>query len=99
MRFSKITGRLSLEGPKILPFGSHSMAKFQSILDCSIANFKLKYEDLENIKTDRVATLAFNLHQIKRRAFFMGHPVLERFEIGLKLQEEIYFTERSMQNA
>ena len=51
------------------------MAKFQSILDCFIPIFKLKYEDLENIKNDRVTTLVFNVHQIKCRAFFMGHPV------------------------
>ena len=36
-------------------------------------NFKLKHEDLENIKTDCVSTVAFHLHQIKRRAFIMGH--------------------------
>ena len=30
------------------------------------------YEDLENIKADRVSTVVFNLHQIKRRAFFFG---------------------------
>ena len=33
-------------------------------------NFKLKYEDSENIKADHVTTVAFNLHQIKRWAFF-----------------------------
>ena len=32
--------------------------------------FKLKYEDSENIKADCVNTVVFNLHQIKRRAFF-----------------------------
>ena len=74
MHFSKKTGRLSLAGPKILTFGSHSMANFQSILDCFIPNFKVKHQDLENIKTDCVYTVAFNLHQIKRPAFFMGHP-------------------------
>ena len=37
--------------------------------------FKLKYEDLENIKADRVNTIVFNLHLIKRRALFTGHPV------------------------
>ena len=73
VRFPKITGRLSLEGPKILAFGSHSKAKFQSSLDSFIPNFKLKYEDLQNIKTDRVTTLPFSLHQIKRRAFY-GTP-------------------------
>ena len=51
------------------------MATFQSILDCFIPNFKLKHEDLENIITDCVSTVVFNLHQIKRRVFFIGHPV------------------------
>ena len=60
----------SSTGPKILAFGSHSSAKFQSILDCFIPNFKLKYEDSENIKADRVNIVVFNLHQIQRRAFF-----------------------------
>ena len=36
---------------------------------CFIQNFK--YEDSENIKADRVSTVVFNLHQIKRRAFFL----------------------------
>ena len=51
------------------------MANFQSILDCFTPNFKFKHEDLKNLKTDSVSTVVFNLHQIKRRAFFMGHPV------------------------
>ena len=68
------TGPLSLAGTKILAFGSRSVANFQSILDCFIPNFK----DLENIETDCVSTVLFNLHQIKRRAFFMGHPVVQQ---------------------
>ena len=71
--FRKKTGRLSSAGPKILPFGSHSMANFQSILNCFIPNFKLKHKDFENIETDRVSAVVFNLHKIKRRAFF-GTP-------------------------
>ena len=35
-----------------------------------------KYEDSENVKADRVSTVIVNLHQIKRRAFCLGHPVL-----------------------
>ena len=57
-------------GPEILAFVSHYSANLQPILDCFIPNFKLKYEDLENIKADRVNTIVFNLHEIKRRAFF-----------------------------
>ena len=55
------TGRLSLAGPKILAFGSHSTANFQSILDCFIPNFKLKHEDLEKMQTDRVKYSRFQL--------------------------------------
>ena len=33
----------------------------------------LTYEDSENIKTDRVNTFVFNLHQVKRQTFF-GTP-------------------------
>ena len=75
VHFSKKTRRPSLAGPKILAFGDHPMTNLQSILDCFIPNFKLKHEDLDNIKTDRVSTVVFNLHKIKRRAFFMGYPV------------------------
>ena len=73
--FRKKPGRLSSAGTKILAFGSHCMANFQSILDCLIPNFKLKHEDVENIKADCVSTVVFNSHKIKRRVFFMGHPV------------------------
>ena len=38
-----------------------------------MSNFKLKYEDSENIKADRVHTIVFNLDQITRQAFFFGH--------------------------
>ena len=43
---------------------------FNRFLDCFIPNLKLKYEDSENIKACLVNTVVFNLHQIKRRAFF-----------------------------
>ena len=36
----------------------------------NIPNFKLKYEDSENITVDQVDTVVFNLHQIKRQALF-----------------------------
>ena len=44
-------------------------------MDCFIPNSKLEYDDLENIKTDHVNTVVFNLHQIKQSKFFLGHPV------------------------
>ena len=67
----KNTSRRSLAGPKILAFGSHSMANFQSILDCFTPNFKLKHEDLEKVKTDHVSTVVFNSYKIKRRVFYI----------------------------
>ena len=54
---------------EILAFVSHCMANFQRILDCFVPNFKLKYEDSENIKADRVSIVVFKSHQIKHRAF------------------------------
>ena len=53
-----------------IAFVSHCSASFQPILDCFTPNFKLKYEDSENIKADCVDTIVCNLHQIKHRAFF-----------------------------
>ena len=32
--------------------------------------------NLENIKSNRVDTVVFNLHEIKQLKFFLGHPVL-----------------------
>ena len=75
MHFSKKSGRLSSTGSKILTFGSHCLANFQPILGCFIPKFKLEYDDLENIKADRVNAVVFDLHQIKRLKFFLGHPV------------------------
>ena len=40
-------------------------------MDCFVSNFKLKYEDSENVKADRVNTVVFNLHQIKRCVCFL----------------------------
>ena len=59
-------------GPEIQAFVSHCLANFLPILDCLIPNFKLKYEDSENVKAERLNVVVFNLHQIKRRAFFFG---------------------------
>ena len=73
--FRKKSGRLSSTGSRILSFGSHCSANFQPVLDYFIPKFKLEYDNLENIKTDCVNTVVFNLHQIKRLIFFLGHPV------------------------
>ena len=69
--FRKISGCRSSAGPEILAFVS--LATFHPVLDRFIRNFKLKYEDSENIKADCINTVVVNLHQIKRRAFF-GTP-------------------------
>ena len=76
VHFSKNLVVCSSAGPKISAFGSHCSANFQPILDCFIPNFKLTYEDSENIKADRVSTVVLNLHQIKSRRFFLEHPIL-----------------------
>ena len=73
MHFSNNLVVCSSAGPKILAFGSHHSANFQPILDCYISNFKLTYEDSENIKADHVGTVVCNLHQMKCRTFF-GTP-------------------------
>ena len=70
VHFSKKSGRLSSTGSEILTFGSHCSENFQPIVDCFIPKFKLEYDNLENIKTDPVNTVVFNLHQIKRLKFF-----------------------------
>ena len=74
MHFSKNLVFYSSASLKILDFGSHCSVNFQPILDSFIPNLKLKYEDSENIKADSVGTVVFNLHQIKRLAFFFGTP-------------------------
>ena len=75
VHFSKTSSRLSSTGSEILTFGSHFSANFQPILDCFVPKFKLEYDDLENITTDSVNTVVFNLHQIKHLKLFLGHPV------------------------
>ena len=74
MHFLKKSGRLSSTGSEMLTFGSHYLSNFQPILDCFIPKYKLEYDDLENIKTDSVNTVVFNLHQIKRLKFFFRTP-------------------------
>ena len=64
----------SSAGPKILAFGSHCSANFQPILDCLIPNFKLKHEDSENIKADRVRAVIFNLDKSNVMHCFFGTP-------------------------
>ena len=72
MHFLKNLVVCSSAGPEFLAFVSHCSANFQPTLDCFILNFKLKYDDSEDIKADRVSIVVFNLHQVKRRAFILG---------------------------
>ena len=89
--FSKKSGRPSSTGYESFTFGSNCSANFEPILDCFIPNFKSEYDNLENINTDRVNTVVFNLHKIKQLKFFWGHPVviialiIQKFGTGIKL--------------
>ena len=75
LNFSKKKpGRLSTTGLDILAFGSHFSANFQPILDCFIPNFKLKYEDSEDIKADRVNTVV-STYIKSNVGRFLGHQV------------------------
>ena len=89
MHFSKKSGRRSSVGPVILAFVGHCSANFQPISDCVTQNFKLKYEDSENIKTDHVDTIVFNLHEIKHRAFLGvgggGRHPLEQYKLSANI--------------
>ena len=71
-------GRQSPTDPEMLAFVSNCSANFQPILDCFIPNFKLMYEDSENTRADRVNTVVFSLHQIKRRGFFWTPGILKQ---------------------
>ena len=73
MHFSKKLGLLSSwAGLESLAFVSHCLANFQPIMGFFIR----RYEDPDNTKADRVNTVVFTLHHIKRQAFFfLGHPV------------------------
>ena len=57
VHFSKNLVVCSSAGSKTSALGSHCSANFQLILDCFIPNFKLMYEDSENVK---VSTVVFN---------------------------------------
>ena len=66
----KKSGCVSSTGSEILAFSSQSSANFRLILDYFIPKFKLKYEDLENIKRGHVNAVVFNLHEIKQLKLF-----------------------------
>ena len=72
MHFLKKLGRLSISGSKIFSFRQPFLGELSPNLDCFITNFKLKFEDSENIKADRVDTVVFSLHQTKCWAVLFG---------------------------
>ena len=79
MHCLKTSGRQLLVIPEILVFVSHCSANFQPILDCFMPNFKLKYEDSENIKAGRVNTVVLTYIKSNVGRFFgtpgtPGHP-------------------------
>ena len=61
MHFPKKKCHLSSTDPVITAFGSHCLPNLKTILNWLIPDVKLTYGDSENIKTDRVNTVVFNL--------------------------------------
>ena len=70
LHFSRKSCCLSSGGPEIAGFHSHYSANFPPTLSWFISNVKLKYEDSDDIKTDRENTLIFNLHDKNRGTFY-----------------------------
>ena len=71
--FRKKSGRRSSAGTEILNFHWPLLSELLTDFGLFYTKIKLKCEDLENIKADRVDTVVFNLHQTKRQALF-GTP-------------------------
>ena len=61
---------MSSAGSESLAFGSHCSANSPPILDCFIPSFNLKYEDSENIKTDRVNTVVLTTSNPREECFW-----------------------------
>ena len=57
-----------------IAFGSHCSANFQPTSDCFIPNFKLKHEDSESIKADRIYIVVSTSYQTKQRKVVSGTP-------------------------
>ena len=82
VHFSEKSCPLSTANPKILAFVTYCSANFQQISDFFMPNFKLMYEDSENIKADQVNTVVFNLHQSNQTSsVYFGTP--GRFDINI----------------
>ena len=59
----------------LVMIGSQCSANFQPILDCFMSKFKLKYDDVENIK-QIVLIQSFSTYTKSKSFFVLGHPVL-----------------------
>ena len=93
MRFSKNLIVCSSAGPKILGFSSYCLTNFQQILDCFIPNFKLKYEDSENIKGGPCKYSYFQLTSNQTLSVFLG--TLGTFLVAQLFGQTIYKNFRS----
>ena len=72
MHFSKKSCRLSSAGPETAAFDSHCPVNFRPILSWFLPNGKLKYGDSENLKTDLVNAVVFNLPKQNQDAVYSG---------------------------
>ena len=74
MHFPKDLVVCSSVGREILAFGSHWLAKFQPILSCLIPNFKLKYEDSEDIRSRSCKCSRFQFASNQTSGVYVGTP-------------------------
>ena len=81
----------SSAGAKSLSFSGPSSANFQPILDCFIPDFKLKYEDAENIKLTSNQTWS---------GVILGHPVQKGMKLHFytRFAKVLAWLEESKQN-
>ena len=60
--------------PEILVFGRHCSANFQTIGDCFMQNFKLKYEDSKTCENRSCRHNRFQLTSNQTEELFWGTP-------------------------
>ena len=85
MHFLKKSSPLSSAGLKILAFGSHCSVNFQPILDCFIPSFKLKYDNLKNVKTIRVNSVRCQLTSNQTEEPFLGYQSFSHLDCLFQL--------------
>ena len=73
LNFSKKIGSSVINGFQNFNFREPLLGELLTNFGLPYTKIKLKYDDLDNIKTDRVYTVFFNLLQIKQSKFF-GTP-------------------------